>query len=282
MKVEIRPLAEADIEAAEHVCRLAFGTFFGLPDPISFRGDGALVRPRYLADPSGALVAETGDGIVGSGLVTNWGSVGLFGPLTVHPDRWSSGIGRRLTEALLDLLDSRGHDFAGLLTHPQSTRHVRLYESFGFEVQRPISVLRRELRPAAMPDRARLLADPGEGDACREVADAVWPGLDHTREISSVLRHGLGDTVLLARPDGGERAHRLCGLPPRRRKRGQFGPPVRQGRGGEAGSRPRRRTSTSCSPPARRWPPGAAQTSSPPAPIPAVARSTASCASAAI
>ena len=204
MKVEIRPLAEADIEAAEHVCRLAFGTFFGLPDPISFRGDGALVRPRYLADPSGALVAETGDGIVGSGLVTNWGSVGLFGPLTVHPDRWSSGIGRRLTEALLDLLDSRGHDFAGLLTHPQSTRHVRLYESFGFEVQRPISVLRRELRPAAMPDRARLLADPGEGDACREVADAVWPGLDHTREISSVLRHGLGDTVLLARPDGGE------------------------------------------------------------------------------
>ena len=67
MTVAIRPLAEADIEAAEHVCRLAFGTFFGLPDPVSFRGDGALVRPRYLADPSGVLVAETGDGVVGSG-----------------------------------------------------------------------------------------------------------------------------------------------------------------------------------------------------------------------
>ena len=202
MKIDIRPLVEADVEAAEHVCRLAFGTFFGLPDPVSFRGDGALVRPRFLADPSGALVAETEDGIVGSGLIADWGGVGLFGPLTVHPDRWSSGIGRRLTAALLHLLDARGHDFAGLLTHQQSTRHVRLYEAFGFELQRPVAVLRREVSPAAMPDRARLLADAGEADACREVADTVWPGLDHTREIASVRRHGHGDTVLLARSDG--------------------------------------------------------------------------------
>ena len=204
MTIEIRPLAESDVEAAEHVCRLAFGTFFGLPDPVSFRGDGALVRPRYLTDPSGVLVARTKDGVVGSGVVTNWGRVGLFGPLTVHPDRWSSGIGRRLTEAMLDLLDSRGHDFVGLLTHPQSTRHVRLYESYGFELQRPIAVLRREARPAAMPERAGLLTDIGECAACREVADTVRTGLDHTREIASVLRHGLGETVLLARSDGGE------------------------------------------------------------------------------
>ena len=204
MTVEIGPLAEADVEAAEHVCRLAIGTFFGLPDPVSFRGDGALVRPRHRADPSGVLAARTEEGVVGSGVVTNWGRVGLFGPLTVHPDRWSSGIGRRLAEAMLDLLDSRGHDFVGLLTHPQSTRHVRLYESFGFELQRPIAVLRREVRPAAMPARAGLLTDIDECAACREVADTVWPGLDHTREIASVLRHGLGETVLLARSDGGE------------------------------------------------------------------------------
>ena len=203
MTVDIRPLEEADVEAAEHVCRLAFGTFFGLPDPVSFRGDGALVRPRYLADPSGVLVAETEDGIAGSGVVTNWGSVGLFGPLTVHPDRWSSGIGRRLSEAMLDLLDSRDHEFVGLLTHPQSTRHVRLYESFGFELHRPIAVLRREVRPTAMPDRARVLSHLDDCGACREVSDTVRSGLDHTREIASVLRHGLGDTVLLARADGG-------------------------------------------------------------------------------
>ena len=202
MTVAIRPSAEADIDAAEHVCRLAFGTFFGLAEPLSFRGDGALVRPRFLADPSGVLVAESGEGIVGSGLVTNWGSVGLLGPLTVHPERWSSGIGRRLTEALLNVLDARGHDFVGLLTHPHSVRHVRLYESFGFELQRPIAVLRRAVTPGAMPARARLLDDPADAAACRAVADAVYPGLDHTREVASVLSHGLGETVLLDRSGG--------------------------------------------------------------------------------
>ena len=131
MTVDIRPLEEADVEAAEHVCRLAFGTFFGLPEPVSFRGDGALVRPRFLADPSGALIAETEDGIVGSGLITNWGSVGLFGPLTVHPDRWSSGIGRSLTGALLDLLDARGHDFAGLWQVTQYRSRTSRWTSAG-------------------------------------------------------------------------------------------------------------------------------------------------------
>ena len=197
MTVRVRPAAESDIEAAERICRLAFGTFFGLADPLAFRGDGALVRPRFLADPSGVLVAETGDGIVASGLVTNWGSVGLFGPLTVHPERWSAGIGRRLIGALLEMLDVRGHDFVGLLTHPQSVRHVRLYESFGFELHRPIAVLRRAVSAAPMPARVRLLADPAEADSCREVADSVYPGLDHGREIAAVLRHGLGATVLL-------------------------------------------------------------------------------------
>ena len=211
MTVAIGPLAEADIEAAERICRLAFGTFFGLAEPLSFRGDGALVRPRRLADPSGALVAETEDGIVGSGLATDWGSVGLLGPLTVHPERWSAGIGRLLTGALLELLDRRGHDFIGLLTHPHSTRHVRLYESFGFELQRPISVLRRDTAPGEMPDRARLLDDPAERDACREVADTIWPGLDHGREIASVSRHRLGATVLLARSRGeGLAGYAIC------------------------------------------------------------------------
>ncbi len=212
MTVAIRPLAEADVEPAERVCRLAFGTFFGLPDPLSFRGDGGLVRPRFLADPSGAIAAEAEGGISGSGFVMNWGSVGVLGPLTVHPDRWSAGIGRRLTEAAVALLDARGHDFAGLLTHPHSTRHVRLYESFGFEMQRPISVLRRDVRRIAMPGRARLLAGLDDAAACREVADTVYPGLDHTREIAAVLGHGFGETILLPRLRGraGLTAYAVC------------------------------------------------------------------------
>ena len=211
MTVAIGPLADSGIAAAEHVCRLAFGTFFGLAEPLSFRGDGALVRPRFLADPSGVLVAESADGVVGSGLVSNWGSVGLLGPLTVHPERWSGGIGRLLAAALLELLDARGHDFVGLLTHPHSVRYVRLYESLGFELQRPIAVLRRAVTQGAMPARARPLDDAAEAAACRAVADTVYPGLDHGREIAAVLRHGLGETVVLDRSGGdGLAGYAIC------------------------------------------------------------------------
>ncbi len=34
----IRPMRADDLPAADTVRRLAFGTFLGLPDPLSFRG----------------------------------------------------------------------------------------------------------------------------------------------------------------------------------------------------------------------------------------------------
>jgi hypothetical protein len=43
--VVIRPLREADLEAADHVMRLAFGTFLGLPDPLQFMGDRDYRKP---------------------------------------------------------------------------------------------------------------------------------------------------------------------------------------------------------------------------------------------
>jgi hypothetical protein len=49
--VAIRPLLEADLGAADHVMRLAFGTFLKLPDPLQFMGDADFVRTRWRADP---------------------------------------------------------------------------------------------------------------------------------------------------------------------------------------------------------------------------------------
>lgn len=34
----VRPLLESDLPVADHVMRLAFGTFVGLPEPTSFHG----------------------------------------------------------------------------------------------------------------------------------------------------------------------------------------------------------------------------------------------------
>lgn len=85
LAVTVRPLLESDLPAADRIVRVAFGTFLGVPDPTTFRGDAAFVRPRWLADPSAVLAAEHAGKLIGSNFAANWGSFGFFGPLTVEP-----------------------------------------------------------------------------------------------------------------------------------------------------------------------------------------------------
>jgi hypothetical protein len=69
--IAVRQMNENDLEQADKIMKLAFGTFLGLPEPISFIGDADYVHTRYHADPSAALVAEIDGKIVGSnGLFT--------------------------------------------------------------------------------------------------------------------------------------------------------------------------------------------------------------------
>ena len=51
-------MREADLDAADLIFRLAFGTFLGLRDPSMFAGDTDHIRGRWRADPSAAFVAE--------------------------------------------------------------------------------------------------------------------------------------------------------------------------------------------------------------------------------
>ncbi len=39
LDISVRPLGETDLPEADHIMRLAFGTFLGLPDPSGFLGD---------------------------------------------------------------------------------------------------------------------------------------------------------------------------------------------------------------------------------------------------
>ena len=52
MYVSIRPLTENDLEEANHVFRLAFGTFLGLPDWMAFFGYADYVKGRFHSNPS--------------------------------------------------------------------------------------------------------------------------------------------------------------------------------------------------------------------------------------
>ena len=212
-EILVRPLAEADLPEADRINRIAFGTFFGLEDPTRFRGDGDVVHGRFRANPDGAFAAEIDGRLVGCGFVMDWGSAGILGPLTVDVELWSRGIARAMMVEMTAWMDRRGFALQGLFTHPQSPKHVRLYETFGFELERITGVMDKQVAAdAVLADGVRLYSQldaAGQAaalEACRAVAGSVYPGLDLSREIGVIADMGLGDTLLIAR-DGA-----VCGL----------------------------------------------------------------------
>jgi len=203
MDISIRPLRERDLPAADRIMRLAFGTFLGLPEPAAFLGDAGYVRTRWLADPTAAFAAEAGGEVIGSNLATNWGSVGFFGPLSIRPDLWSRGVGKRLMEPIMQRFADWGTRHAGLYTFAHSQQHVGLYQKFGFWPRFLTAIMSKPVEPPgevpSWSGFSDLTASEREAalDACRGLTDAVHAGLDVGGEIQAVLAHKLGETVLL-------------------------------------------------------------------------------------
>ena len=82
--VTVRPLSESDLANADHIMRVAFGTYLGVPDPVTVFGDSDHVKTRLVAAPDCAWAAEIDGEVVGSNFATRWGSFAFFGPLTVR------------------------------------------------------------------------------------------------------------------------------------------------------------------------------------------------------
>ena len=138
----VRPMRADDLEAADRVLRLAFGTIRGLPDPSAAYGDADYVHTRFRAAPECAWVAEIDGDVVGSVFAARWGSFGFFGPLSVDPDLWDRGIGSRLLEPVLEAFASWDVRQAGLFTFADSC-----------EASRPVPEARLLARPSHGSDR---------------------------------------------------------------------------------------------------------------------------------
>jgi len=218
-KPVIRPMHERDLDAADRVHRLAFGTRFGLPDPSKFRGDAQIVRPRWATEPDASLVAEVDGTIVGGACAMGWGSVFILGPVFVHPDQAGRGLARLLVQEMIARVDASGPSFTGLFTFPESAVHLRLYESFGFVSQALTPIMTKVPEPGTQ--RTQLLfsklAPPEREDALaglRELTNSIFPGLYLSREVGAVARLGLGDTILLGAPND-VRGFAICHFGPR-------------------------------------------------------------------
>jgi ribosomal protein S18 acetylase RimI-like enzyme len=196
MSLVVRPMREADLDAAQDVHRLAFAKFFGV-DPATFRPGNRTLATRAAIHPDGALVAVEDGVLVGSAITMSWGCAAIVGPVTVHPDRWSGGIGRALMAEVAAFIDNGPFHHAALFTHPQSPRHLRLYESFGFWPRELTAILNLPLDAPRASAVGMRRVDPRE---CAEIAAASFAGLDLRREIEGVESGKSGAVVGI---DGG-------------------------------------------------------------------------------
>jgi hypothetical protein len=209
----IRPMAKPDLPAAQRIVRLAFGTFVGAPDPENFWTDRDYVYGRFGAEHVVSFAAEEGGALAGSNFATRWGSVGFFGPLTIRPDLWDSGIGQSLVSAVSEQFESWSVRHAGLFTFAESAKHVGLYGKFGFHPRFLTAIMAMPAgaaKPALPWSRYSNLsqADRREVEtAARILTEELYEGLDLGAEISTVTARRLGDTVLLTEGDS-----RLCGF----------------------------------------------------------------------
>jgi predicted N-acetyltransferase YhbS len=214
MSVVIRPLTEGDLAAARRICCTAFGTFLGAPEPENFWADRDYVYGRFGAEHVATFAAELDGELVGSNFVTQWGSAGFFGPLTVRPDRQGQGIAKQLVEAVSTQLNEWSVRHAGLFTFPHSALHLGLYQKFGFHARFLTAIMMARARPTPTPPspargggkgggRWSRYSELAEADrraaeaACREVTEALCEGLDLGAEIRTVAARGLGETLLL-------------------------------------------------------------------------------------
>jgi N-acetylglutamate synthase-like GNAT family acetyltransferase len=205
--IEIRLMRQSDIPQADRIMRLAFGTFLGLPDPLSFMDDASYVKSRYIANPSAALTAEVDGKLAGSNFVLNWGSVGIFGPLTIHPDLWNKGVAKRLLEKTMELFDRWKIKHAGLFTFAQSIKHIHLYQNFGFWPRFLTSIMSKTIGQTQEPEQSSYHASRFSElnsyektrtiEECRDLTNQIYNGLNLEMEIYSVEKQRLGDVILL-------------------------------------------------------------------------------------
>ena len=116
------------------------------------------------------------------------------------PECWNQGIGHHLLTAAVAKLDQWNSRLSGLFTFPQSSKHIRLYQKFGFWPDRLIAVMSKPMQSAGEIQDSHFIKaseiNPEKTDRflaeCREITHSIYPGWDLSGEISTVLsaKHG--------------------------------------------------------------------------------------------
>lgn len=205
--IKVSPLKQNELEEAHRIARLAFGTFLGMPDPLQFMGDRNLISPRFRSIHVKVLAARDNGRLIGTNVITCWGSFGFFGPLTVLPEYWDHGVAKQLLEGTMAIFNRWGIRHTGLFTFAQSAKHVGLYQKLGYWPQYLTAIMMRSPDANKTP-QANSSSEPvllstlkkREREqtiaACKRLTGKIKRGLDLSDEMRAALAQHTGDVIL--------------------------------------------------------------------------------------
>lgn len=131
MDIVIARLTSDDLAATGEVIKLAYNIPGSREDTLR----------RYLAlQPEGAVVAKSGDTVVGFGDAFDYGPFAYIGMIATHPSMQRQGIGQHIMEYLLAWLDQRGCPTSLL---DASAAGIPLYPRFGYVEEDQTTVLKQ-------------------------------------------------------------------------------------------------------------------------------------------
>jgi GNAT superfamily N-acetyltransferase len=203
--IKISPLKKSEVDEADRIVRLAFGTFLGLPNPLEFMGDRNFLTPRWRSAHVKVLAARKDGRLIGTNVATRWGSFGFFGPLTVLPEFWDQGVAQLLLNETINVFDRWGLKHTGLFTFPHSTKHVGLYQKFGYWPRYLTALMTHRPEPGAKAESGAnavllsALKKKQREDAiqtCSKLTHKIERGLDLAGEIHALLAQKTGEVLL--------------------------------------------------------------------------------------
>jgi GNAT superfamily N-acetyltransferase len=186
-----------------------------------YRKDGmAGVRVPYLnpavwrfaiADArDGAMLWRDDRGNIAAFNVTHLSGVeGWMGPLAVHPDFQSHGLGKTIVTTGIEWLKRQNARVIGLETMPRTMDNIGFYSSLGLlpgYLTLTVTVDAAYAQHAVHGQALRLGGLPhsemdGVMARCRALSDSLLPGYDFSREMQLTEELALGDTLLVMRND---------------------------------------------------------------------------------
>jgi GNAT superfamily N-acetyltransferase len=201
-RVTVRDAVPADAERCGEIFYHAFASIAerhnfpvepGSPEFTQFKSAQMLTHDGF-----SAFVAERDAQIIGCAFADERGSIVGVGPVAVDPLNQDSGVGRRLTSAVLERERARGVAGVRLVQTAYHYRSLSLYAKLGFVVRETLSVVQGRPPALSLAGRGVRPARPEDLDACADVCRRVH-GHERTAELADAV--AAGTAAVVERPD---------------------------------------------------------------------------------